>query len=87
MFVIVVYDVEAVRVAKVKKICQQYLFWVQRSTFEGNLSPKQLQELKNRIKEIVRPEHDQVKIYIIQQEDALQTLTLGYTNNPEQFIF
>lgn len=87
MFVIIVYDVESSRGAKVKKICHQYLFWVQRSTFEGNLSPKQLIELKIRIKKVIHPGQDQVKFYIIQKKDSVQTLTLGSSNDTEPFLF
>ncbi|WP_124727990.1 CRISPR-associated endonuclease Cas2 [Staphylospora marina] len=87
MFVIVVYDVQSVRVAKVKKICHPYLFWVQRSTFEGNLSRKQVQALKKSLEDVIHPDHDQVKMYIIQQDTAVQTEVLGCPDQPEPFMF
>lgn len=44
MFVILVYDVDQKRVAKVLKKCREYLFWVQNSVFEGELTEMKLRQ-------------------------------------------
>ena len=38
MYVIIVYDIKAERVNKVKSFLRQYLFWIQNSVFEGEAS-------------------------------------------------
>ena len=50
MFVILVYDVEQKRVAKVLKKCREYLFWVQNSVFEGELTEMKLRQLRENLK-------------------------------------
>jgi len=63
MFVILVYDVEQKRVAKVLKKCREYLFWVQNSVFEGELTEMKLRQLKRELKAIIDEEYDSVIIY------------------------
>lgn len=53
MFVILVYDVGEERVARVLKKCRQYLYWVQNSVFEGDISPGRLKRLKRELKGLV----------------------------------
>ena len=50
MFIILVYDVGEKRVAKVLKKCRQYLYWVQNSVFEGEITPAKLKMLKEELK-------------------------------------
>ena len=38
MYVIVVYDIGEKRVAKMLKLCRQYLNWIQNSVFEGEIT-------------------------------------------------
>jgi CRISPR-associated protein Cas2 len=54
MFVILVYDVNQKRVAKVLKIARKYLTWVQNSVLEGEISEANLKKLK---KELAIPLH------------------------------
>ena len=42
MYVIIVYDIDVKRVAKVCKYLRQHLNWVQNSVFEGGLTKAQL---------------------------------------------
>lgn len=63
MFVILSYDVEAKRVAKVMKVCRRYLRHMHESVFEGKITEKKLEELKTLIGNIVDPEYDAVCIY------------------------
>lgn len=63
MFVILVYDVDEERVARVLKKCRQYLYWVQNSVFEGDISPARLKRLKKELKDLINEKHDSVIIY------------------------
>ncbi|SFJ66129.1 CRISPR-associated protein Cas2 [Thermoflavimicrobium dichotomicum] len=89
MFVIGVYDVHTDRVTQIKKIFQKYLFRVQRSTFEGNLSKHQLEKLQHDLQQILHPKYDQVRLYITADENDLHTEVLGYKNEQDfdPFIF
>lgn len=74
MYVILVYDVGVKRVAKMLKLCRQYLNWVQNSVLEGELSEAKLRELKAKISRIIEYGEDSVIIF---------TNKLGYYMNRE----
>lgn len=74
MYVILVYDVGIKRVAKMLKLCRQYLNWIQNSVFEGELSEAQLCELKFKISDIIDKGKDSVIIF---------TNKMGYNMNRE----
>ncbi|WP_206922661.1 CRISPR-associated endonuclease Cas2 [Alicyclobacillus suci] len=63
MFVIVMYDVHVKRVAKVLKTCRRYLYWVQNSVLEGEISKADFAALKRELAEIISPDHDSVLFY------------------------
>jgi len=63
MYVILTYDVQSKRVAKVSKICQKYLNHTQRSVFEGSITEMKLSNLKREIGTVVNPQFDSVIIY------------------------
>ncbi|MCL9758036.1 CRISPR-associated endonuclease Cas2 [Frankia sp. AiPa1] len=47
------------------KICRQYLHHVQRSVFEGNLSPAQLLRFRRSIEGVLDRTYDHVLIYTL----------------------
>ncbi|NLU50616.1 MAG: CRISPR-associated endonuclease Cas2 [Syntrophomonadaceae bacterium] len=63
MFVIVVYDVNVKRVAKVLKTCRKYLYWVQNSGLEGEISDASLVKLKSELARIIDEDEDSVIFY------------------------
>lgn len=63
IFVIVVYDVNVKRVAKVLKTCRKYLYWVQNSVLEGEISDASLMKLKTELARIIDKEQDSVIFY------------------------
>lgn len=65
MFVILVYDVNHKRVAKVLKKCRAYLTWVQNSVFEGEISKANFHKLKTELSRLIDPDEDSVIIYIL----------------------
>ena len=81
MYVLGVYDVNVKRVAKVKKIFSQYMFWVQNSTFEGQLTKAQLRNLTNQLETIINPDEDQVIFYTIRNKEVFDKTIMGHREN------
>lgn len=65
MFIILVYDINEKRVAKVLKKCRSYLSWVQNSVFEGEISKANFHKLKTELQSMINPDEDSVIIYIL----------------------
>jgi len=63
MFVILVYDVGEKRVAKALKTARKYLYWVQNSVFEGEISESNLRKLKNGLRELADENVDSFIFY------------------------
>ncbi len=88
MFVILVYDVNVERVAKVHKICKKYLTWVQNSVFEGEITKANLMRLKDELKEILDESEDSVIIYKFRTKAYFEREGLGVQKaSSEDFIF
>lgn len=64
MFVIMVYDVNVKRVAKVLKTSRRYLLWVQNSVFEGEITKGKLNALKSELRAIINDAEDSVIFYV-----------------------
>lgn len=63
MYIALSYDISSSAGQRVKKICDQYLLHVQRSVYEGEISQKNLNRLKNALRNAIVPETDSVIIY------------------------
>lgn len=63
MFVVLVYDVNQKRVAKVLKKCRQYLTWVQNSVLQGEISEANLKKLKMELERIINKDEDSIILY------------------------
>lgn len=63
MFVILVYDIGEKRVGKILKIARKYLYRVQNSVFEGEISEANLKMLKQEIFNKINKETDSIIIY------------------------
>lgn len=77
MYVILVYDCGEKRVAKMLKLCRQYLSWIQNSVFEGEISEVKLKELKQKAAKIMDDEEDSVIIFSSRQHQWLDKEVLG----------
>lgn len=77
MFVIVVYDINKKRVAKCHKICRKYLYPIQKSVFEGDISQKNLNQLKSELERNVEYEQDSICIYELDSQRYAHKLLLG----------
>lgn len=58
-----VYDVETKRVAKVLKTSRKYLYWVQNSVLEGEITESSFKRLKLELNRIIDPEYDSIIFY------------------------
>ena len=81
MYIIVVYDVQSKRVAKVCKYLRRHLTWVQNSVFEGELTPKRLSTMTEGLQEIVNTDSDSILIYRLYQEKSLIKQVIGVEKN------
>lgn len=81
MYVILVYDIGQKRVAKMLKLCRQYLNWIQNSVFEGELTSVQLKELKLRAKTIMKEKEDSLIIFVSRSEKWLEKEVIGKEKN------
>ncbi len=86
MFVIMVYDVGVKRVNRVLKKCRQYLYWVQNSVFEGEISPAKLKKLKQELKKIIDEEEDSVIVYELRTTSYTSREIIGLEKGGEQKI-
>lgn len=87
MYVIVVYDVETTRVARVCKYLRRFLHWVQNSAFEGELTESQLETIRAELKRLIDKECDSVYIYCVPEKNLVVKHVVGKEKAPtEQFV-
>ena len=77
MFVILVYDTLAERNPQVLRTCCQYLHWVQRSVFQGELSSAQYRLLTAALRRQIDPGHDSIRFYVTRSPHLVETHTIG----------
>lgn len=81
MYVILVYDIGEKRVAKMLKLCRQYLNWIQNSVFEGELTEVKLKELQIRAGKIMKLEEDSLIIFKSRDAKWLEKEIVGKEKN------
>jgi len=81
MYIILVYDINQKRVAKMLKLCRKYLHWIQNSVFEGEITPVKLKELKIRANQLMK-EGDSLIIFKSRQQEWLDKEIMGEEKNP-----
>ena len=77
MFVILVYDTLAQRNPTALRTCRQYLHWVQRSVFEGELSAAQYRSLTKKLTAQLDTSYDSVQIYTMRAAEFVDKHTIG----------
>jgi len=82
VFVLMIYDVNVDRVTKVLKIGRKYLNHIQNSVLEGELSPAQYKKLKHEVTQIINPEHDSVRFYLLRTTQYMTVDKLGVPSRP-----
>ena len=87
MYVIMVYDVNVKRVAKVLKIGRCYLTWVQNSVLEGELSEAKFRALQADLEKIINPHEDSLLFYILGNQKYTKRLLIGIRKGGEEWIY
>lgn len=82
MYVVIVYDIKVERVNKVKSFLRMYLFWVQNSVFEGNLTEAEFKILIEGLNNIIDCKEDSIIIYKMMMEESFNREVLGIEKNP-----
>lgn len=86
MFVILVYDVNAKRVSKVKKICERFLIRKQNSVFEGNITGAKLNKLKDQLQKVMDTDCDECIIYKLESIRFASKEEIGMTNHSSNIL-
>ena len=87
MYVIMVYDVNVQRVAKVLHIGRRYLTWIQNSVLEGTLTRAQYNRLKEELRRVIAKDEDSVLFYTLRSERDVRRENLGVVKgSPERII-
>lgn len=88
MKVILIYDIETIqpedqqRLTKAKKIARKYLYHVQKSVFEGELTPSQIARLEAELKSVVDFNRDSVIIYTLPEGARWERKILTRVRDP-----
>jgi CRISPR-associated protein Cas2 len=77
MYVILVYDMDQKRVAKMLKLCRKYLHWIQNSVLEGEITSVKLKELVIQANLIMK-DNDSLIIFKSRDERWLEKEVHGY---------
>jgi CRISPR-associated protein Cas2 len=72
---------EEKRVAKMLKLCRQYLNWIQNSVFEGEITEAKLKELVYRAKNIMDMDCDSLILFSSREERWLEKQIFGKEKN------
>lgn len=86
MFVIMVYDVNQKRVAKVLKTGRKYLYWVQNSVLEGEISEANFKKLKMELEKKINEEDDSVIFYTFRTTKYSNRETMGVKKGGDENI-
>ena len=81
MYVVLVYDIGERRVAKMLKLCRQYLIRIQNSVFEGEITEVKLKELIFKAKKFMKPEEDSIIVFKSRDEKWLEKEIVGHEKN------
>ena len=85
-YAIVFYDVGEKRVAKVFKICKQYLVHYQNSVFRGHITPANYLELKGKLKKVIEIDYDFITFILTISDSSFFEESIGKVNDPESII-
>lgn len=82
MYLIIVYDINTKRVNKVKICLRQYLYWIQNSVFEGEITDAKYREMIIKLKDIINQDEDSIIIYKMPPTYEPQRKIIGVEKSP-----
>ena len=86
MFVIVSYDVDSKRVARVHKILKKYLQWTQNSVFEGEITEGKLKQCMAEIMPRLDERADSLYIYRVENPRNIKKIVYGVEKDFEEMF-
>lgn len=86
MFVILVYDFAEKRVGKALKISRKYLYWVQNSVLEGEISKANYVKLKMELEQLMNPDEDSVIFYTFRTKRYSKREEMGLKKGGDENI-
>ena len=72
---------------KVKAFLRQYLFWIQNSVFEGEVTESEFEEIYKGLIKIIDENIDSIIIYKLRMQELLNREVLGIEKSPIEEIF
>ena len=82
MYLIIVYDIKVDRVNKIKSFLRQYLYWIQNSVFEGEVSKSEFKIIKDGLKEIIEEDEDSIILFNFKMEKMMNRDVMGIEKAP-----
>ncbi|NLU27773.1 MAG: CRISPR-associated endonuclease Cas2 [Hungateiclostridium thermocellum] len=86
MFAIMVYDIGEKRVQKILKTSRKYLYWVQNSVFEGEITDANYLKLKAELKKIIDEEYDSILFYTFRTTKYSSRENIGIIKGGQNLI-
>jgi len=87
-FLVVSYDIPSNRRRlKVMKTLEGFGTRVQYSVFECNLKPREIDDLRKRLKKLIMNDEDSIRFYFLGAEDVKRIIRLGDPRTVEEKIF
>lgn len=87
MYLILVYDVNVRRVAKVLKTARKYLHWVQNSVLEGELTEAGFRKLKADLARVIDLSEDSVLFYVLGSQRYTTRELMGIKKGGEEWVW
>lgn len=82
VYYIAVYDIASPkRLPKVLKVFRRYMFWIQNSSFEGELTENQHKQLKKDLKEVMKKEEDSILFFRAENKKYITKEVYGLEKN------
>ncbi len=86
MNIICIYNISGRLSTKVMNILRKYLFHLQRSVFQGKLTPSKFRKLQDELAQISLKPEDQIRFFFTYRDEELCEKTLGMPNKPRNII-
>ena len=86
MYVIITYDVDEKRVAKVCKKLRAYLDWTQNSVFEGEITKSKLIKCLHELEKLIAG-NDSIYIYKVENPNHIKKEVMGEDRSFDKFMF
>jgi len=92
MKIILVYDIatedssDQARLNRIRKIIKKYIHHVQKSVFEGEITPSKLERMKREILDAVDKDRDSVIIYVLEDSTRYTRYIITNTDDPTSNI-